>query len=452
MSAENSTRGSRQRVIAGWERWSSGLADLLDTDEDARICREIPEQACREQPRNRLVHIAALTLTKMGDSLVDAKLTLTWLLGALGAPSFMIAWLVPVRESLALLPQLAVGQWIREHPVRKGFWITGSIVQAAALLAMALVAALLDGALAGWCIIAALAVFALGRGVTSVASKDVLGKTVDKQRRGVVSGVATSISGFAAIVLGSLLIWFGAPEGRAPLVVLLCVAASLWLVACVVYATLREFPGATEGGENGLTAALANLRLAWEDAQLRSFLVTRTLLIGSGLAAPFYVSLANQNGQQALRQLGALVLVAGVANLLSGRLWGGLADRSSRWTMALGGGLCAALSLAVVGAEGFKLPFTQNASWYALVIFLFYLGHAGIRLGRKTYLVDMATPENRAQLVAVSNTLIGVLLLVIGGLSSWLSIWGTLPALVGLAALCAAGAMMALALPPVTAD
>ena len=450
MNAGNITRGGVRRGAAGWERWASGLADLLDTDEDARICREIPERACREQPRNRLVHIVALTLTKMGDSLVDAKLTLTWLLGALGAPSFMVAWLVPVRESLALLPQLAVGQWIREHPVRKGFWITGSLVQAAALLAMALVAALLDGALAGWCILAALALFALGRGVTSVASKDVLGKTVDKQRRGVVNGVATSISGFAAILLGSLLIVFGAPGGRAPLLVLLCAAASLWLLACLVYATLREFPGATEGGENGLASALSNLRLAWDDAQLRSFLITRTLLIGSGLAAPFYVSLANQNGQQALRQLGMLVLVAGLANLLSGRLWGSLADRSSRWTMALGGGLCAALSLAVAGAEGFKLSVSQNAWWYGLVIFLFYLGHAGIRLGRKTYLVDMATPDNRAQLVAVSNTLIGILLLVIGGLSSWLSIWGILPALVGLAALCAAGAMMALALPPVT--
>jgi hypothetical protein len=438
---------------ADWQqRIKSGLAELLDPDEDARTCKEIPDEACREQPRNRLVHIVALTLTKMGDSLVDAKLTLAWLLGALGAPAYMIAWLVPVRESLSLLPQLAVGQWIREHPVRKGFWITGSLVQAIALLFMALAAALLEGAPAGWSIIAALALFAIGRGVTSVASKDVLGKTVDKRRRGAVNGVATSIAGLAAIALGGMLIWFGAPQGRTPLVIVLCVAACFWLVACGVYATLKEFPGATGGGSNGLRAAASSLSLAWEEPQLRSFLITRTLLISSGLAAPFYVSLANQDGQQFLRGLGVLVLMAGLANLFSGRIWGRLADVSSRWTMALGGALCAALSLVVAGAAALDLALSHSAAWYGLVIFLFYLGHAGIRLGRKTYLLDMATPENRAQLVAVSNTLIGVLLLIIGGLTSWYSTWGILPVLAGLGVMCATGSLMAMRLPPVDSD
>ncbi len=428
------------------------IAQLLDPDEDARTCKEIPEQACREQPRNRMVHLVSLTLTKIGDSLVDAKLTLTWLLAALGSPAFMVAWLVPLRESLSLLPQLAVGQWIREHPVRKGFWIVGSLVQAGAILAMALVAATLDGALAGWGVLAALSLFALGRGVTSVASKDVLGKTVDKQRRGTVTGTAASISGLAAIALGAVLVLYGAPTGRWPLVVLLCVAATMWLLASAVYATLREFPGATEGGDNGLSSAFANLRLAWEDRQLRSFLVTRTLLISSGLAAPFYVSLASQSGQRALGQLGALVLMAGLANLVSGRVWGRLADYSSRWTMALGGGLCALLSVAVVIVAGLELTGNQAAVWYALVIFIFYLGHSAVRLGRKTYLIDMATPDNRAQLVAVSNTLIGALLLIIGALSSWLSVWGVLPVLCALAAMCAAGALLAMKLPPVAAD
>ena len=447
-TSENQTAGTRHPLL---QRITANFPAFLDPDEDARTCREIPEHACREQPRNRRVHIIALTLTKVGDSLVDAKLTLTWLMGALGAPALLIAWLVPVRESLALLPQLAVGQWIRENPVRKGFWIVGSLVQALSLLAMAAVAALLQGAAAGWSILAALAVFAIGRGITSVASKDVLGKTIDKQRRGAVNGIATSISGLAAIVLGGLLMWFGAPQGRLSMVLLLCLAALLWLLACAVYATLREFPGATGGGRNGLAMALANLRLAWVDRQLRAFLVARTLLIGSGLTAPFYVSLAASHGQQGLKQLGALVLVAGVANLLSGRFWGRLSDLSSRYTMAIAGGVCAALPFAVALAENYSLAGNHYGEWYALVIFLFYLGHAGIRLGRKTYLVDMATPENRAQLVAVSNTIIGVLLLLIGGLSSWLAMAGTLPALLGLGLLCGLGAVISATLPS-TAD
>ncbi len=361
----------------------------------------------------------------------------------------MLGLLVPLRESLALLPQLAVGQWIREHPVRKGFWIVGCLTQAGAIFAMALVAATLEGALAGWGILGALAVFALGRGVTSVASKDVLGKTIDKQRRGVISGTASSIAGLASLVLGGLLMTYGAPEARGPLVVLLCAAASIWILACVVYAQLREFPGATAGGANGLQAALANLRLALTDHQLRNFLLTRTLLISSGLAAPFYVALASENGQHAIRGLGLLLLVAGLANLLSGRLWGRLADHSSRATMAIGGAVCSLLSVAVVLVSALGLETGKNALWYALVLFIFNLGHSAVRLGRKTYLIDMATPDNRAQLVAVSNTLIGVFLLIIGGLSSWLSVLGILPVLLALAFLCMGGSLMALRLPPV---
>ena len=48
--------------------------------------------------------------------------------------------------------------------------------------------------------------------------------------------------------------------------------------------------------------------------------------------------------------------------------------------------------------------------------------HGGVRLGRKVYLVDMATGENRAALVAVSNTVIGVLMLA-GGLFGLVGEW-----------------------------
>lgn len=41
----------------------------------------------------------------------------------------------------------------------------------------------------------------------------------------------------------------------------------------------------------------------------------------------------------------------------------------------------------------------------------------GVRLGRKVYLVDMAGAGQRAAYVAVSNTLIGILMLI-GGSSA----------------------------------
>jgi hypothetical protein len=80
------------------------LYDLLTGDEDARVCKDIPDAACRDQPRNYLLHIVSLSATSIGDSLSSPKLVLAWLLTHIGAPAFMLGLLVPIRESLSLLP------------------------------------------------------------------------------------------------------------------------------------------------------------------------------------------------------------------------------------------------------------------------------------------------------------------------------------------------------------
>ena len=56
-----------------------------------------------------------------------------------------------------------------------------------------------------------------------------------------------------------------------------------------------------------------------------------------------------------------------------------------------------------------------SARWTYPVAFLFLgIAHSGIRLGRKTYVVDMAGGNKRTDYVAVSNSVIGVLLLLVG--------------------------------------
>lgn len=113
---------------------------LLTGEDDGRVCRDIPESACDDQPRSFVTHIASLALTKTGDGLADPKLVLSWLLTALGAPAGLIGLLVPVREAGALLPQLVTAGWVRSRPIRKWVWVGGSVVQGLAVLAMAVAA------------------------------------------------------------------------------------------------------------------------------------------------------------------------------------------------------------------------------------------------------------------------------------------------------------------------
>ena len=429
------------------------LYDLLTGDEDARVCRDIPDAACREQPGNFFVHLGSLTLTKIGDALADAKLTLAWVLAAVGAPAFMTALLVPVRESLALLPQLVVASVIRRFPVRKWFWTAGSAVQGICVLAMALVCLSASGTLAGWLIIALLALFSLARGVCSVASKDVLGKTVSKTRRGTVTGYAASAAGLVAVGIG-LYLQVGDVASRSQefLASLLFLAGAAWLVASGIYALMAEQSGSTEGGGDAGREAIAHLALVIKDAPLRHFLIARTLLLGTALVTPFYVMLANQQSGSDIGGLGLLIVASALAGALSAPVWGRLADRSSRLVMMAAALVASGVGFATFGLVSFDAAITTSSFFYAAAIFGLGIAHSGVRLGRKTYLVDMAREDNRAVYVAVSNTVIGVALLVAGGIGAAAERFGAATVIAILSSMTLLAAIYALRLEEVQAS
>ena len=98
------------------------IYQLITGEEDARVCRDIPEDACKEQPGNFIKFLIASTCSKIGDGLADAKLVIPWILTSLGAPAFMTGLTVPIREAGALLPQLLIAAYIRPFKIRKWFW------------------------------------------------------------------------------------------------------------------------------------------------------------------------------------------------------------------------------------------------------------------------------------------------------------------------------------------
>ncbi len=417
--------------------------EFLVEDEDARVCKDIPESACNEQPRAFTAQLTAQTLTKIGDALTSSRLVLAWMLSAIGSPAIYIAMLVPLRESLSLLPQLFIAQFIREHAIRKWFWVGGSIGQALALLAMVPALLFLPGPIAAPVIVALLAAFSLARGVCSVAAKDVLGKTVSKSRRGRLTGLAASAAGFVSIGV-ALVLWF-APVGEGDaetglFALILAAAALLWLLAALVYATIPEVPGATEGGGNAITEALKSLSLLRSDRQLRDFVVARMLLVATAFAIPYIVVMIQQAGDSAVTGLAALLLAEGAAGLLSGPFWGRWSDRASQHVMAAAAAL-SGLFIAASLVIDIWLPAWMGALTGAVLVFGAAVAHQGARVGRKTYLVDMAGAENRAQYTAVSNTVMGLFLLSGGALGILDAAMGTRSVLLLLLVIAAAATL-----------
>lgn len=358
-------------------------------------------------------------LINLGDVLINPKVTLPWLLQSLGAPLYLLGWLVPIRESGSLLPQLIIAHFIYKMKVRKWVWVLGSVIQSLCVVMIGCAALLLEGTSAGWTIIGALVLFSVARGLNSVASKDVLGKTVAKDKRGRVTGWSSSASGFITIGIAvCTLFFFENFQGTVSFYVWGIVAATLiWLFAALIYSFVREPLSEVGDKSTDFLDVFKELGLLRTDSAFREFVIARSLFLCAALSAPYYVLIAQQRSESGALILGLFILASGLASLLSSPFWGLFSDYSSRKVMMVSSLLSAFTGVALFSSV--KLFSEASFATWLIVILYFVLSvaHQGVRIGRKTYLVNLGEGNKRTSYVSVSNTIIGFILLAMSSIS-----------------------------------
>lgn len=394
----------------------------------------------KAEARNGLRHIVSLSMTKVADGLIDPKLVLAWLLTALGAPAVFAGALVPIREAGALLPQMLLAGMVQRMQLRKWAWVLGSAGQGIAAGAIVVCALLLEGAAAGFAVCLALGVLALCRAACSVSYKDILGKTVGKARRGAITGLAGSVASIGVLIFAALLM-SGLVQNRGVVLAAIALAACLWGAAALLFSTIEERPSDPENANDADFSVLKNNRDLWR------FIIVRGLLVSTALAPPYLVVLASRSGEGTLGKLGALVLASAAASFASSYVWGRFADNSSRRVLILTGIVGAVAMVLAVALWAVGLAQTFWA--LPIVLFILMVAYHGVRQGRSTYLVDLAPDDQRAAYAAVSNTVIGGLLLVAGVLGGGASFLGPQVTLAFFAAMAAMASIVALKLPEV---
>ncbi|WP_137170325.1 MFS transporter [Marinomonas sp. FW-1] len=358
-------------------------------------------------------------LINLGDVLINPKVTLPWLLQSVGAPLFLLGWLVPIRESGSLLPQVIIAHFMYKIKVRKWVWVLGSVIQSLCVVLIGFAAVTLEGESAGWAIISALVVFSVARGLNSVASKDVLGKTVVKNKRGSVSGWSASAAGFITIIIAlTILFGFDSFHKNTDVYVWGIVAATLiWLIAALIYSFVREPLSDVKGAGSSLLDIFREFALLRTDRPFRSFVIARSLFLCAALSAPYYVLIAQNDAQNSVLTLGLFILVSGLASLLSSPFWGLFSDYSSRQVMVLSSLLSVFSGVGLFLSVRFEVEMLSGSWLLPLLYFVLSIAHQGIRIGRKTYLVNLGEGNLRTSYVSVSNTLIGIVLLAMSSIS-----------------------------------
>lgn len=387
---------------------------------------------------NGLVHVLSLSASKTADALIDPKLVLSWLMGAIGAPVFLIGALVPVREAGALLPQLWVARWVQTQSIRKRFWAIGAAVQGVMAVGIAMVALKLEGAWAGWLILAAVAVLAISRSVASTTYKDALARSVPQGKRGAVIGAAGSIAATFGFAYGASMSFgvFGgvSVEAVAGFVFL---AGLLFIAAALMFMQLQE--DATTDAKENAQAWSEFFQPLFTDRSFQFFILARSFLTATAFAPPFIVMVTVGASESSLTRLGPMVVASALAASASAFLWGRLSDKSSRLSLILAGLIASgvyALTAGVVlwGSGALNM-------WYATsLMFVAQVAYQGVRSGRSIFLTDMTQNDMRLRYTALSNTVIGIVLLAGLGLGGVAHFAGAAHALLLCAVMAAIGA------------
>ncbi|MBC3179408.1 MFS transporter [Corynebacterium lujinxingii] len=383
----------------------------------------------RNEEANARRFIWSNGLQNIGDQVVAPKTVLPWLFNAAGVPAAFTSFLVPIRESGSMLPQAFLSPWVTSQSSRKRVWLIGSWGQALASAGIAASALLLDGPALGIVVLLLLAIHAVFRSLCSIAGKDVQGRTISKGHRGDITGRATALAGGFTLAIGLALTFIPNELPQWALAALLAGGAATWALASLVFTRIDEPTPDTDATDGqGLAEMWA---LVKSDRDLQRFLVVRSLMLVTALSTPFIVVLGSREGAD-LTGLGAFVIASGGASLLGGRISGRLSDRSSKSTMAWAAGIASTvLVLLVVSAR--LADDTVNAWVMPLGFFLVNLAHTAVRVSRKTYLVDMADGDKRTMITGAANTVMGVVLLVVGAVSSAIALAGPQAALIFLA-------------------
>ncbi|ADR20956.1 MFS transporter [Marivirga tractuosa] len=401
--------------------------DFLIEEDELRACKAIPDDACTNVPKNFTLNIANGTLSKLAEKIISPNLTLAWIMDFFGASSAVIGALVPIKDAGSLLPQLAVSGKIRSFSIHKNFWAISALMQGLCWLAAAGHIFFGDEETFPIAMLVLLAIFSVASGVASVAYKDVIGKTIPKSTRGQMLSYRSTFGGILSLIAGVVLVFF--IQGQADKSIygfMFLFASGLWFIASILFFMIEEEKGATKGGRTPFEEVKAGIKLIKEEANFRNFLFTRALLMAVPLLQPFYVLVAKDIDNTSWSLLGYLIIVNGLANVLSSPFWGKVADQSATRLMRIS-------SFIAIGGAVFALLFYYASDWnlgfYAFlpVFFINGIAYSGARLSRKTYLVDYAPDDNKATYVSVANTFIGLFTLVAAGFGVIAQLFG-LPA------------------------
>jgi len=382
----------------------------------------------REIRRNFALTVFNGALFNFAVRLIDPPLVLTWFVSQLTPSNLLVGLVAPWSQACWFLPQVFVSNRIQRMERKMTSYSLTGMIRVGVWLLLAAVIWFVDVPrllLPGFFILSGIA-WATG-GLAGLSFFDVVAKTIPTRRRGSLFAWRQFLGGLLGLgagwVVKTVLDDAAYPFPRGHAVLFLLYGATI-LLAMGAFIAIREPRGEPVADTLSLREQLGRAsRVLKEDDAYRRYLGARLSLGLSEVALPFY-------GVYAKRVLGAPEGMVGVyvaarvfAQMFFNLPWGWLSDRRGNQVvmrlMSIGGGLAALMGIGLVAVvdamhlEGGWVPY--------LALPLFLLNGAvlpGKILSGSNYVLEMASETERSLYVGLSNTLMGIVVLIsgVGGL------------------------------------
>ena len=381
----------------------------------------IPEHEVR---RSFALGVFNGTAFRFAETLIDPPLILTWFVSQLTSSNLLIGLVAPMGNAGWFLPQIFVSTRIQRMERKMPSYTLAAVIRTIAWVLLAAAVWLVDDPrllLVGF--FALYAIARLSAGLAGLTFFDVVAKTIPARRRGSFFAWRQLLGGLLGLGGGwivKMLLNHPAlpfPRGHAVLFLLYCAVMAPALAA---FALIREPPGPVVAEPVTLGEQLRRAGRLWRtDRVYRRYIAARLSLAMANIALPFYGIYAKNVLGAPEGMVGVYVVARVGALLLSNLLWGRLSDeRGNRLVMrlvSLGSGLAALSALALVGMMGLLRP--QGAWLPYLALPLFFLDGAMLPaqiLSGSNFLLELVPGAKRPLYLGLSNTLMGVVVLISG--------------------------------------
>jgi hypothetical protein len=414
----------------------------------------IPEHEAR---RSFALGVFNGAVFRFSEALIDPPLVLTWFVSQLTSSNLLVGLVTPLGDAGWLLPQIFVSVRIQRMRRKMPSYTVAAVIRAIVWLFLGAAIWLVEAPrvlLVGFFVMYTVA--RLSSGLGGLAFFDVVAKTIPARRRGSFFAWRQLLGGLLGLgagwivktVLNHPALPF--PRGHAILFLLYFAAMALGMTAFIL---IREPPGRTV--VEPVTVGEQFRRAGWllqKDGVYRRYMAARLALGVASIALPFYGIYAKRVLRAPAGMVGVYVATRVGALLLFNLPWGRLSDRRGNQLVmrlaGLGNGATALLALALVGLVELLQPQGGWLPYLALPLFFMdgAVRPAQILMG-SNFLLELVPEPKRPLYLGLSNTLMGVVVLISGLGGLVVDIFGFAGLFVASLGLCLVGYVLAMGLP-----